>query len=148
MIKPIADKLKIPKGAGTVKLSFQFYKVRTMQRRHLSERLCRNDTEETKAQQNRAFPCATMAHILSYGFSVPCKRQALIFSLPSYPHQARFYRYVLICFIDSFIWLCLTSFTAVPLICGLTFLYQVSAVSFAWLCGGDWLYYLLNYIFS
>ena len=106
--------------------------------------MCRSDTSETKAQQKRAFPCATMAHILSYGFSMPCKRQALISSLPSYPHQARFYRYVLICFIDSFIWLCLTSFTAAPLICGLAFLYQVSAVSFAWLCGGDWKYSTQN----
>ena len=53
--------------------------------------MCRSDTSETKTQQKRAFPCAIMAHILSYGFSMPCKRQALIFSLPSHPHQARFY---------------------------------------------------------
>ena len=78
------------------------------------------------------------AHILPYVFSVPCKRQALIFSLPSHPHQARFYRCALICFIVSFIWLCLTPFTAAPLICGLAFTCRVSAVSFAWLCGGDW----------
>ena len=110
--------------------------------------MCRSDTSETKAQQNWAFPCATMAHILSYGFSMPCKRQALISSLPSYPHQARFYRYVLICFIDSFIWLCLTSFTAAPLICGLAFRYRVSAVSFVWLCGGGELFCPQNFKFT
>ena len=53
--------------------------------------MCRSDTSETKTQQKRAFPCAIMAHILSYGFSMPCKRQALISSLPPHPHQARFY---------------------------------------------------------
>ena len=52
-------------------------------------------------------------------------------SLPSHPHQARFYRCVLICFIVSFIWFCLTSFTAAPPICGLALRYRVSAVSFA-----------------
>ena len=66
------------------------------------------------------------------------------FSLPSHPHQARFYRYALICFIDFFTWLCLTSFTAAPLICGFPFKYRVSAVCFAWLCGGDWLYCTLT----
>ena len=65
-------------------------------------------------------------------------------SLPSHPHQARFYRCALICFIDFFTWLCLTSFTAAPLICGFPFKYRVSAVCFAWLCGGDWLYCTLN----
>ena len=35
---------------------------------------------------------------------------------------------------------CFVPFTAAPLICGLAFRYQVSAVSFAWLCGGDWVY--------
>ena len=35
---------------------------------------------------------------------------------------------------------CFGPFTAAPLICGLAFRYQVSAVSFAWLCGGDWVY--------
>ena len=84
------------------------------------------------------------AHILPYGFSMPCKRQALTSSLPSHPHQARFYRCALICFIDFFTWLCLTSFTAAPLICGFPFKYRVSAVCFAWLCGGDWLYCTLN----
>ena len=84
------------------------------------------------------------AHILPYGFSVPCKRQALISSLPSHPHQARFYRCVLICFIVSFIWLCLISLTTAPLICGLAFKYQVSAVCFVWLCGVDWKYSAQN----
>ena len=74
------------------------------------------------------------AHILSYGFSMPCKRQALIFSLPSHPHQARFYRCALFFEFGSFIWLCLTSFTAAPLICNLQLTYRVSAVCFAWLC--------------
>ena len=45
-----------------------------MQRGHLSERLCRNDTEETKTQQKRAFPP------LSYGFS-----SALLFPTLSPP---------------------------------------------------------------
>ena len=69
------------------------------------------------------------------------------FSLPSHPHQARFYRCALICFIVSFIWLCLTPFTAAPRICGLPFTYRVSAVRFAWLCGEDWLYCPLNFKF-
>ena len=59
------------------------------------------------------------AHILPYGFSMPCKRQALISSLPPHPHRARFYRCVSILFFDFYVWLCLTSFTAVHFICGL-----------------------------
>ena len=110
--------------------------------------MCRSDTSETKNQQKRHSLVPLSAHILSYGFSMPCKRQALIFSLPSHPHQARFYRCALICFIVSFIWLCLTPFTAAPRICGLAFTYRVSAVRFAWLCGGDWLYRPLNFKFS
>ena len=39
----------------------------------------------------------------------------------------------------SYIKYCFVPFTAAPLICGLAFTYQVSAVCFAWLCGGDWL---------
>ena len=56
------------------------------------------------------------------------------FSLPSHPHQARFYRCALFFEFGSFIWLCLTSFTAAPLICNLQLTYRVSAVCFAWLC--------------
>ena len=41
------------------------------------------------------------------------------FSLPPHPHRARFYRYAVISFFDSYILFCLTSFTAVHLICGL-----------------------------
>ena len=59
--------------------------------------------------------CRPSAYILPYGFSMPCKRQALISSLPSHLHQARFHRR--------------------PTICGLAFRYQVSAVCFAYLCG-------------
>ena len=61
-------------------------------------------------------------------------------SLPSHPHQARFYRCVLSFLFVSCIEYCFVPFTAAPLICGLAFRYQVSAVSFAWLCGKDWLY--------
>jgi hypothetical protein len=64
-------------------------------------------------------PCRLSAHILSYGFFMPCKRQALISSLPSHPNFARFYRCASILFFDSYILLCLTSLTAVHLICGL-----------------------------
>ena len=71
------------------------------------------------------------AHILSYGFSMPCKRQALISSLPSHPHQARFYRCVLSFLFVSCIEYCFVPFTAAPLICGLAFRYRVSAVCFA-----------------
>ena len=62
------------------------------------------------------------------------------FSLPSHPHQARFYRCALILLFVSYIKYWFVPFTAAPLICGLPFIYQVSAVSFAWLCGGDWWY--------
>ena len=102
--------------------------------------MCRSDTSETKTQQKRAFPCATMAYILSYGFSMPCKRQALISSLPSHPHQARFYRCALTFRFVSYIEYCFVPLTAAPLICGLTFTYRVSAVSFVLLCGGLYCY--------
>ena len=46
--------------------------------------MCRSDTSETKNQQKRHSLVPLSAHILSYGFSMPCKRQALISSLP-YP---------------------------------------------------------------
>jgi len=105
--------------------------------------MCRNDTEETKTLQKRAFPCATMAHILSYGFSMPCKRQALISSLPSHPHQARFYRCALILLFVCYIEYCFVPFTAAPLICGLALRYRVSAVCFASLCGVSLLFALL-----
>ena len=98
-----------------------------MQRRHLSERLCRNDTEETKTQQKRAFPP------LSYGFS-----SALLFPTLS-PPLSPLLQFVFNFLFVSYIKYCFVPFTAAPLICGLAFTYQVSAVSFAWLCGGDWL---------
>ena len=47
----------------------------------------------------------------------------------------------------SFIEYCFVPFTAAPLICGFQFTYRVSAVSFAWLCGEDWLYCPLNFKF-
>ena len=118
-----------------------------MQRRHLrreyvSFRHVRNQNP-TKA----GIPLCRCRHISPLRFLHALKRQALIFSLPSHPHQACFYRCALICFIVSFIWLCLTPFTAAPRICGLPFTYRVSAVRFAWLCGEDWLYCPLNFKF-
>ena len=47
--------------------------------------MCRYDTSETKAQQKRAFLVPLSAHILSYGFSMSCKRQALLFPTLSPP---------------------------------------------------------------
>ena len=52
-------------------------------------------------------------------------------SLPSHPHQARFYRCVLSFLFVSCIEYCFVPFTAAPLICGLAFRYRVSAVCFA-----------------
>ena len=51
--------------------------------------MCRSDTEEAKIQQKRAFPRAF------------AKRQALISSLPSHPHRARFYCLALTCVLTS-----------------------------------------------
>ena len=97
--------------------------------------MCRSDTSETKTQQKRAFHCATMAHILSYGFSMPCKRQALLFPTLS-PPLSPLLQIVLTLVLVSYVEYCFVPFTAAPLICGLAFTYQVSAVCFAWLCGG------------
>ena len=66
-----------------------------------------------KTQQKRAFPPP------SYGFFMPCKRQALISSLPSHPNFARFYSYALTFLFDSYSQLCLISLTAVHFICSL-----------------------------
>ena len=125
---------------------FIFIKSVPMQRRHLrreyvSFRHVRNQNP-TKA----GIPLCRCRHISPLRFLHALKRQALIFSLPSHPHQARFYRCALICFIVSFIWLCLTPFTAAPLICGLAFTYRVSAVSFASLCGVSLLIYLHTFL--
>ena len=61
--------------------------------------MCRSDTSETKTQQKRAFPCAIMAHILSYGFYMPCKRQALTFSYPLTPTKLTFATCIVLTFI-------------------------------------------------
>ena len=74
---------------------------------------------ETKPNKSGHSLVPLSAHILPYGFSVPCKRQALISSLPSHPNFARFYSYALTFLFDSYSQLCLTSFTAVHFICGL-----------------------------
>ena len=78
-----------------------------MQRRH------HQGEEETKARAKNGVP------LPPNGFSMPCKRQALISSLPSHPNFARFYSYALTFLFDSYSQLCLTSFTAVHFICGL-----------------------------
>ena len=90
--------------------------------------MCRSDTSETKNQQKRAFPP------LSYGFS-----SALLFPTLS-PPLSPLLQFVFNFLFISCIEYCFVPFTAAPLICGLAFRYQVSAVSFAWLCGGDWVY--------
>ena len=87
--------------------------------------MCRSDTSETKTQQKRAFPCATMAHILSYGFS-----SALLFPTLS-PPLSPLLQFVFNFLFISYIKYCFMPFTAAPLICGLAFTYRVSAVSFA-----------------
>ena len=56
--------------------------------------MCRSDTEETKIQQKRAFPRAACLRAFA-------KRQALISSLPSHPHRARFYCLTLTCVLTS-----------------------------------------------
>ena len=71
--------------------------------------MCRSDTEETKIQQKRAFPRAACRHILplvgTYSLlrflRAFAKRQALISSLPSHPHRARFYCLTLTCVLTS-----------------------------------------------
>ena len=100
--------------------------------------MCRSDTSETKTQQKRAFPCADIGTYSPLRFLrgfVKDKHS----SLP-HPHQARFYRCALTFGFVSYIYYCFVPFTAAPLFCGLAFRYRVSAVRFAWLCGGYWLY--------
>ena len=102
--------------------------------------MCRSDTSETKTQQKRAFPCATIGTYSLLRFLHALKRQALIFSLPSHPPLSPLLQFVFNFLFISCIEYCFGPFTAAPLICGLAFRYQVSAVSFAWLCGGDLVY--------
>lgn len=61
--------------------------------------MCRSDTSETKALQKRAFPCAIMAHILSYGFSMPCKRQHSSLPYPLTPTKLTFATCIVLTFI-------------------------------------------------
>ena len=64
--------------------------------------MCRSDTSETKTQQKRAFPCATIGtYSLLRFLRAFAKRQALISSLPSHPHRARFYCLTLTCVLTS-----------------------------------------------
>ncbi len=81
-----------------------------MQRRHLREE------GGNQTQQKRAFP-------LPYGSSAPLP-------YPSPPLKPAFAVCLNFLFV-SYIEYCLVPFTAAPLICGLPFTYQVSAVCFA-----------------
>ena len=81
--------------------------------------MCRSDTSETKTQQKRAFPP------LSYGFS-----SALLFPTLS-PPLSPLLQFGFNFWLFSCIAYCFVPFTAAPLICGLAFRYQVSAVRFA-----------------
>ena len=74
LICPYHAKETPPGGRGTVKLTFHFYKVRTMQRRHLRRE--GGNQNPTKA----GIPPSLLR------FLHALKRQALIFSLPSHPH--------------------------------------------------------------
>ena len=84
---------------------------------------CKGDTTRGKRKlkpgQKKAFPFPLMVSPLHSS------------SLPSHPHQARFYRCVLSFLFVSCIEYCFVPFTAAPLICGLAFRYRVSAVCFA-----------------
>ena len=130
-----------PIDAGTDIPTIQFYSSVPNAKGTPKERICVVPTHRKPKPNKSGHSLVPLsAHILPYGFSMPCKRQALISSLPPHPNYARFYSSALTVLFVSFIWLCLTPFTAAPLICGLAFTYRVSAVRFAWLCGGDWLY--------
>ena len=70
---------------------------------------------------------------------MPWKGKHSSFPYPLTPTKPAFTVWLNFLFV-YYIKYCFVPFTAAPLICGLAFRYQVSAVSFAWLCGGDWVY--------
>ena len=111
-----------PLGAGTVKYTFHFYKVRTMQRRH------HQGEEETKARAKNGIPLPPDGFSSAHLFLEPLFPTVFYpptFCLPpeTEPHSSIctfFYSYVYEFGFRSvllFVILGLTSFTAAPLIC-------------------------------
>ena len=105
-----------------------------MQRRHLRRE--GGNQNPTKA----GIPLCRYRHIFSPTVS-PCLEKASTHLFPTLsPPLSPLLQFVFNFLFISCIEYCFGPFTAAPLICGLAFRYQVSAVSFAWLCGGDWVY--------
>ena len=105
-----------------------------MQRRHLMG--AGGNQNPTKA----GIPLCHYRHIFSPTVS-PCLEKASTHLFPTLsPPLSPLLQFVFNFLFISCIEYCFVPFTAAPLICGLAFRYQVSAVSFAWLCGGDWVY--------
>ena len=102
--------------------------------------MCRSDTSETKTQKKRAFPCAAIGTYSLLRFLHALQKASTHLFPTLSPPLSPLLQFVFNFLFISCIEYCFVPFTAAPLICGLAFRYQVSAVSFAWLCGGDWVY--------
>ena len=109
--------------------------------------MCRSDTSETKTQQKRAFPCAAIGTYSPLRFLRALQKASTHLFPTLSPPLSPLLQFVFNFLFVSYVEYCFVPFTAAPLICGIPFIYRVSAVRFAWLCGGDWIYCLIGFIF-
>ena len=88
--------------------------VRTMQRRHLRERLCRSDTSETKTLQKRAFPCAAVGTYSPLRFLHALQKASThLFPTPS-PPLSPLLQFVFNCFVCLLYWILFRAFHRRP----------------------------------
>ena len=120
-----------PLGAGTDIPTIQIYSSVPNAKETPKERICVVPTrQKPKPNKSGHSLVPPSAHILSYSFSMPCKRQALLFPTLS-PPLSPLLQFGFNFWLFSCIAYCFVPFTAAPLICGLAFRYRVSAACFA-----------------
>ena len=123
------------------KLQFSFRRkaqVRTILHFNL---ICPYHAKETPKERGRKPKPNKSGHSPLSPTVSPCLEKASTHLFPTLsPPLSPLLQFVFNFLFISCIEYCFVPFTAAPLICGLAFRYQVSAVSFAWLCGGDWVY--------